>query len=55
MDTFNYHAPTKIIFGKNTEKKVGQLVKKSAVRKRSYITAAAVRKNQVCWRAFLPL
>ena len=29
MDTFNYHAPTKIVFGKNTEKKVGQLVKKT--------------------------
>jgi len=29
MDTFNYHAPTKIIFGKNTEKRVGQLVKKT--------------------------
>lgn len=29
MDAFNYHAPTKIVFGKNTEKKVGQLVKKT--------------------------
>ena len=29
MDTFNYHAPTKIIFGKNTEIEVGRLVKNS--------------------------
>ena len=33
MDAFNYHAPTKIVFGKNTENKVGQLVKKSGCKK----------------------
>lgn len=33
MDSFNYHAPTKIVFGKNTENKVGQLVKKSGCKK----------------------
>ena len=33
MDAFNYHAPTKIIFGKNTENKIGQLVKKSGCKK----------------------
>ena len=33
MDKFNYHAPTKIIFGKNTENKVGQLVKNSGCKK----------------------
>ena len=33
MDAFNYHAPTKIVFGKNTEKKVGQLVQKSGCKK----------------------
>ena len=33
MDKFNYHAPTKIVFGKNTENKVGQLVKNSGCKK----------------------
>ena len=33
MDKFNYHAPTKIVFGKNTENKVGQLVKNSCCKK----------------------
>ena len=33
MDKFNYHAPTKIVFGKNTEKKVGELVKNSGCKK----------------------
>lgn len=33
MDSFNYYAPTKIVFGKNTEKRVGELVRKSGCKK----------------------
>ena len=33
MDNFNYHAPTKIVFGKDTELKVGKLLKKAGATK----------------------
>lgn len=45
MLNFQYYAPTKVVFGKGTEGKVGELVKKKDVRKSLYITADRVPKS----------
>ena len=33
MENFEYYAPTKVVFGKETETKVGELVHNKVVRK----------------------
>ena len=33
MENFNYYAPTKVIFGKDTEKQTGQLIKELGCKK----------------------
>ena len=33
MENFQYYAPTKVVFGKGTENKAGQLVKEQNCRK----------------------
>ena len=56
MDTFNYHAPTKIIFGKNTEKKVGQLVKKIGCKKALvHYGGSSAKKSGLLARVFASL
>ena len=46
MEQFKYYAPTKILFGKNTEAEVGELCKTQGASK--VLVQAAVPKNPVC-------
>ena len=48
MEQFKYYAPTKILFGKNTEAEVGELCKTQGASKVLYTSEAAVPKNPVC-------
>ena len=43
MNDFNYYAPTKVVFGKGAEQKVGNLIKRF-----SSIMEAAVPDAPVC-------
>ena len=56
MDKFNYHAPTKIVFGKNTEKKVGELVKNSGCKKvLVHYGGSSAKKSGLLARVFASL
>ena len=56
MDKFNYHAPTKIVFGKNTEKKVGELVKNSGSKKvLVHYGGSSAKKSGLLARVFASL
>lgn len=40
MYNFNYYTPTKVVFGKNTEDKCGELVKEQGCKKVMILTEA---------------
>lgn len=42
MENFQYYAPTKVVFGKGTENKAGQLVKEQNCGRCLFITGAEV-------------
>ena len=49
MLNFQYFTPTKVVFGKDAELKVGPLVKEKGVRKFWYIMVDKVLKSLDCW------
>lgn len=48
MEQFKYYAPTKILFGKNTEAEVGELCKTQGASKVLVHFGGRVPKNPVC-------
>ena len=48
MNDFNYYAPTKVVFGKGAEQKVGNLIKEQNCKRFSSIMEAAVPDAPVC-------
>ena len=51
MEDFLYYAPTKVVFGKETESKVGELIKEEGAG--SVLVEAAAPNGPVCWTEFL--
>lgn len=48
MEQFKYYAPTKILFGKNTEAEVGELCKTQGASKVLVHFGGSSAKNPVC-------
>lgn len=45
MQNFEFYAPTRMIFGKDTHKQVGKLVKEYGFKKVLFITAVQARRR----------
>ena len=45
MQNFEFYAPTRMIFGKDTHKQVGKLVRSTVLRRFSFITAVQARRR----------
>ena len=55
MNNFQYFAPTKVIFGKDTECQVGELVKSCGGTRYWSTSAARAPEPAACWTVCSPL
>ena len=49
MIDFTYYAPSVVIFGREAEEQVAQIVRKHGYHKYSFIMVAKDLRNLVCW------
>lgn len=55
MENFTFYTPTKVVFGKDSDRQVGNLIKEQTVRKFLFITAVKVPENQDFWTGYSSL